>query len=72
MQMEQEEHQIVLETLKPMEAERPCYRLINGVFIERTVQEVIPVEGQLVNISKLLEIMEAKKAELEKELMKYH
>ncbi len=69
MQMEQEEHQMVLQTLKPMEPSRACFRLINGVLIERTVQEVIPVlEGQLQNIAKLLETLQSKRADLERKL----
>ena len=69
MQMEQEEHQMVLQTLRPMDPERACFRLINGVLIERTVQEVIPVlEGQLGNIGRLLETLQSKRADLEREL----
>ena len=69
MQMEQEEHQMVLQTLRPMDPQRACFRLINGVLIERTVNEVIPVlEGQLGNIEKLLETLQSKSADLEKQL----
>ena len=32
----------VIEALKPLEGERKCHRLINGVLIERTVSQVLP------------------------------
>lgn len=33
---------LVLETLKPLPTDRKCFRLINGVLIERTVADVVP------------------------------
>jgi prefoldin subunit 2 len=32
----------VTETLEPLPGERKCFRLINGVLVERTVKEVLP------------------------------
>lgn len=32
----------MLETLNPLPPDRKCFRLINGVLVERTVQEVRP------------------------------
>ncbi|KAG5358242.1 putative prefoldin subunit 2 [Yarrowia sp. B02] len=37
---ESEEHKLVLETLKPMEADRKCFRMIGGVIVEKNVKEV--------------------------------
>ena len=31
-----------METLKPIPADRKCFRLINGVLIERTIADVVP------------------------------
>ena len=31
-----------METLKPLPSDRKCFRLINGVLIERTVADVVP------------------------------
>ncbi|KAL8795947.1 MAG: hypothetical protein Q9182_007453 [Xanthomendoza sp. 2 TL-2023] len=33
---------LVLETLKPLPEERKCFRMINGVLVERTVKDVMP------------------------------
>lgn len=42
VEQEADEHKLVLETLDPLPADRKCFRMINGVLIERTVQDVIP------------------------------
>ncbi|KAL1452122.1 hypothetical protein WDU94_006430 [Cyamophila willieti] len=43
-ELEQEltEHKIVLDTLKDLDGDRRCFRLIGGVLCEKTVKEVIP------------------------------
>jgi len=33
---------LVLETLEPLAEDRKCFRLINGVLVERTVKDVVP------------------------------
>ncbi|KND95328.1 putative prefoldin subunit 2 [Tolypocladium ophioglossoides CBS 100239] len=33
---------LVLETLEPLSEDRKCFRLINGVLVERTVKDVVP------------------------------
>jgi hypothetical protein len=35
-------NRLVLETLDPVPRDRKCFRLINGVLVERTVEDVIP------------------------------
>ncbi|KAI9828629.1 MAG: hypothetical protein M1832_001732 [Thelocarpon impressellum] len=42
VEQETEEHKLVLETLEPLPAERKCFRMINGVLVERTVADVVP------------------------------
>ncbi|QPH01014.1 hypothetical protein C2857_005200 [Epichloe festucae Fl1] len=42
IEQEAEEHKLVLETLEPLSGERKCFRLINGVLVERTVKDVVP------------------------------
>ncbi|KAI4098070.1 MAG: hypothetical protein L6R37_006709 [Teloschistes peruensis] len=42
IEQETEEHKLVLETLKPLPDDRKCFRMINGVLVERTVKDVIP------------------------------
>ncbi|KAL8992362.1 MAG: hypothetical protein Q9169_007157 [Polycauliona sp. 2 TL-2023] len=42
VEQETEEHKLVLETLNPLPGERKCFRMINGVLVERTVKDVLP------------------------------
>ncbi|EXJ78051.1 prefoldin subunit 2 [Capronia epimyces CBS 606.96] len=42
IEQEIEEHKLVTETLQPLPADRRCFRLINGVLVERTVKDVLP------------------------------
>ncbi|KAL8906970.1 MAG: hypothetical protein Q9171_006045 [Xanthocarpia ochracea] len=42
VEQETEEHKLVLETLKPLPGDRKCFRMINGVLVERTVDGVLP------------------------------
>ena len=36
------EHRVVIDVLEKVEPTRTCYRLVNGVLVERTASEVIP------------------------------
>merc|ERR1712098_821047 len=42
VESEAEEHKLVLETLEPLPGDRKCFRMINGVLVERTVKDVVP------------------------------
>jgi|APGre2960657444_1045066.scaffolds.fasta_scaffold25517_2 chaperonin cofactor prefoldin len=42
LDLERTEHELVLQTLKPLDAQRRCFRLVGGVLVERTVAEVAP------------------------------
>ncbi|KAL3461481.1 prefoldin subunit 2 [Aspergillus heterothallicus] len=42
IEQEAEEHKLVIDTLKPLPQERKCFRMVNGVLVERTVQDVLP------------------------------
>lgn len=33
---------LVLETLKPLPSDRKCFRMINGVLVERTIADAMP------------------------------
>lgn len=32
----------MIETLDPLDADRKCFRMVNGVLVERTVKDVLP------------------------------
>lgn len=42
LEMEQEEHTVVIAALEPLDGTRRCHRLIGGILVERTVAEVLP------------------------------
>jgi len=42
LEFDRNEHQLVQETLQPLDAGRKAYRLVGGVLVERTVGEVLP------------------------------
>lgn len=35
-------YRLVIETLDPLPSDRKCFRMVNGVLVERTVQDVLP------------------------------
>lgn len=62
---------IVLETLEPLPADRKCFRMINGVLVERTVKDVIPAlkvnsEGLKQVLEDLVKQYNSKQTEMEK------
>jgi prefoldin subunit 2 len=51
LEMEKEEHQLVLDTLSPLGQNRTCFRLMGGVLVERTIEQVAPmVESNLQGV----------------------
>ncbi|KAJ2714798.1 Cochaperone prefoldin complex subunit [Coemansia spiralis] len=42
LELELNEHKLVIETVAKVDASRKCFRLVNGVLIERTAGEVLP------------------------------
>lgn len=42
LEMERQEHVLVLNAISPLEPSRKCFRLIGGILVERTVGEVLP------------------------------
>ncbi|XP_029311084.1 prefoldin subunit 2 [Cottoperca gobio] len=56
LEMEINEHGLVIETLKEVDPSRKCFRLVGGVLVERTVKEVLPaLESNKEQISKIIE-----------------
>lgn len=44
--MERDEHRLVVDQLNKLEPSRKAFRLIGGVLVERTVEEVLPAVNQ--------------------------
>ncbi|KAJ2898811.1 hypothetical protein MKZ38_003631 [Zalerion maritima] len=71
IEQEAEEHKLVLDTLGPLSRDRKCFRMINGVLVERTVQDVIPAlktnaEGLKKVLEDLVKQYKLKQDELDK------
>ncbi|KAG7145899.1 prefoldin subunit 2 like protein [Verticillium longisporum] len=71
VEQEAEEHKLVLETLQPLSGDRKAFRLINGVLMEQTVQDVMPAlktnsEGLKKVLEDLVKQYKTKQDELEK------
>ncbi|KAF2436520.1 Prefoldin beta-like protein [Tothia fuscella] len=71
IEQETEEHKLVLETLEPLPEDRKCFRMINGVLVERTVKEVAPAlktnsEGLKKVLDELVVQYKSKQDEMEK------
>lgn len=61
----------MLETLTPLPAERKCFRMINGILAERTVNDVLPAlqtnaDGLKKVLDDLVKQYQSKQADLEK------
>jgi len=64
-------YRLVLETLAPLPADRKCFRMINGVLVERTVKDVVPAlkinaDGLRKVLEDLVKQYNAKQVEMEK------
>lgn len=46
LETESQEHKLVLDTLKPVDQNRRCLRLIGGVLVDKTVKDVVPALEQ--------------------------
>ncbi|KAI0457704.1 Prefoldin beta-like protein [Xylaria acuta] len=71
VEQESEEHKLVLETLEPLPKDRKCFRMINGVLVERTVKDVVPAlktnaEGLKKVLDDLVKQYKTKQDDLEK------
>jgi|EP01083_Nonionella_stella_P094156 prefoldin subunit 2 len=52
------EHQLVEDTLKPLDPKRRAFRLIGGVLVEQTVEEVIPnITDNLKNMRQVIDTL---------------
>ena len=51
LEQEAKEHQLVLDAFESVEPSRKCFRMIGGVLVERTVQDIKPsLEENLLNV----------------------
>ncbi|KAJ9199888.1 hypothetical protein DTO166G4_4704 [Paecilomyces variotii] len=70
IEQETEEHKLVIETLEPLPQDRKCFRMVNGVLVERTIKDVIPSlktnsDGLKQVLDELLKQYKAKQTEMD-------
>ncbi|KAL2041357.1 hypothetical protein N7G274_005739 [Stereocaulon virgatum] len=71
IEQDTEEHKLVLETLGPLTPDRKCFRMINGVLVERTVKDITPAlqtnsEGLKKVLEELVKQYKRQQEEMEK------
>ncbi|XP_056401495.1 prefoldin subunit 2 [Hyla sarda] len=72
LEMELNEHILVIDTLKDVDHNRRCYRMVGGVLVERTVKEVLPaLENNKDQINKIMETLSAQLQTKGRELNEY-
>ncbi|XP_074518046.1 prefoldin subunit 2 [Halichoeres trimaculatus] len=72
MEMEINEHSLVIDTLKDVDPSRKCFRLVGGVLVERTVKEVLPaLESNKEQITKIVESINTQMQSKGRELTEY-
>nr|CAG4642229.1 EOG090X0L97 [Eurycercus lamellatus] len=58
LEMDLNEHKLVIETLQNVDADRKCFRMVGGVLVERTVKEVLPaLTSNRDQMVKLIEVL---------------
>ncbi|RHZ63387.1 hypothetical protein CDV55_104545 [Aspergillus turcosus] len=70
IEQEAEEHKLVIETLEPLPQDRKCFRMVNGVLVERTVKDVLPAlktnsDGLKQVLDELVKQYQSKQSELD-------
>ncbi|KAI9020462.1 Prefoldin [Hyaloraphidium curvatum] len=73
---DKEEHQLVVDTITELNADRTCYRLVNGVLMERTVGELLPqlkdsIEKMTKRLDDLMEGFKKRQTELDSHVRQY-
>ncbi|XP_072315049.1 prefoldin subunit 2 [Eucyclogobius newberryi] len=72
LEMEINEHSLVIETLKDVDPSRKCFRLVGGVLVERTVKEILPaLENNKEQISKIIETINTQMQTKGRDLTEY-
>lgn len=72
LEMDLNEHKIVIETLRGVEGGRKCFRMVGGVLVERTVAEVAPeLESNQQQLPRALEALSKQLAQKGHEINEY-
>jgi len=77
LEAERNEHALVVKTIEPLDPDRRCFRLINGVLIERDIKTILPAVQKNLNgisevITKLTETLKKRQEELQNFQTRYN
>ncbi|CAG5054718.1 unnamed protein product [Parnassius apollo] len=72
LEMDLNEHKIVIETLQTVDKTRKCFRMVGGVLVERTVGEVLPeLENNRERLPKAIQALNEQLARKGQEINEY-
>ncbi|ELU14974.1 hypothetical protein CAPTEDRAFT_167007 [Capitella teleta] len=72
LEMERKEHDLVMETLKDVEPDRKCFRMVGGVLVERSAKEVLPaLKTHYESLGKVLETLNTQMVTKGREVNEY-
>lgn len=72
LEAEAAEHELVIKTLRPMETDRKCYRLVGDVLVQRTVAETLPaVERNKAGLDDILSKLRQQQERMQKQLEEF-
>ncbi|CAH0586738.1 unnamed protein product [Chrysodeixis includens] len=72
LEMDHNEHKIVIDTLRGVDKTRKCFRMVGGVLVERTVAEVLPeLESNCDQLPKALKSLEDQLTKKGQEINEY-
>lgn len=68
---------LVIETLEPLPKDRKCFRMVNGVLVERTINDVLPAlktnsDGLKQVLEEMLKQYKTKQSELDNWKVRLH
>jgi len=66
LKMDADEHDLVIEALKPLDKDRKCFRMVDAIVVERTVSDVLPaVQKNKDQMAATMETLENKLKEMQ-------
>jgi len=66
LKLDADEHDLVIEALKPLDKDRKCFRMVDAIVVERTVEDVLPaVQKNKDQMKATMETLEGKLKELQ-------
>ncbi|KAI3648140.1 hypothetical protein MP228_005994 [Amoeboaphelidium protococcarum] len=72
LETERDEHKLVVNALKELEAERKCNQLLNGVLVQRRVGQVLPVLSENVdNFDRIISQMTTSYKDKNEDMLKF-